>query len=227
MTPRKKAGPPIGSRVTASLSDQQVREFCRAIGEESIADRVKLPNGNSLPWGLQRAIEKALSMEAGPSTREIKADMLLFGRRVAAAYREMLPETRDLFTDAYLGWLDFAADISEVVKRVVADIDETEQQARDPKLFDSSDWFLSDIIWIVKQCPDVSRSLPSKAYYHQANKYALFNAARAAVKIAHSVAERHAPEAASKLKRLRDCKPSTFVNKLLRARRLPAWLSIS
>jgi hypothetical protein len=222
MVPRKKAGPNTWSPVHVLVSDQSWHKFATAIDRDaSAANETRLPGGHTLRFGLQMAIEMVLSSEAGPTTREFRADLRNFIKIITNAYWAMRPETRDAWRNQ---WPTYVVDHGETVNRVLVDLDESDQDSGSSKQTNLTDSFLSDIIWLVGHCPTIRKSLPSKAHYDDADDYPLFRSARAAVFIASSLAERYAPTVAPKLKKIRNCQQSTLVSKLLRARRRTSFL---
>ena len=219
MAPRKKAGPNVGSfrsYFDIRVRDDQWRAFAAAIDSDLSANVTILPNGMTLRDGLQQSIALVLICVGGPTTREIRADLRRGVARLNECYQSMIPETRDLFNQAAAEWPEFIPYLKHIIKNAAAELRETEEEVDGSA---SLDQFLTNIIWLVGHCPEIRRTLPSKAHYETADAYAIFRSARAAVKIACQLAERHVPSAAPKLKRLRNCTPSTFLSKLMRARR--------
>jgi hypothetical protein len=199
------------------VTDKLWHQFATAIDlDVSIANQTQLPGGHSLRFGFQMAIDLVLSSVAGPTTREIRADLRGFFENISNANRAMRPETREIL---HAQLPSFVADLGEALERVLADLDETDQDASSSKPTNPTDSFLSNIIWLVGHCPAIRKSLPSKGHYEAAGNYPLYRSTRVAIDIACYLAERHAPAAAPKLKKIRNCQQSTLVNKLLRARR--------
>jgi hypothetical protein len=223
MAPRKKAGPNVGSCGSCfrvQVSDKQWVTFSAAIDPDlAVANSTILPNGLTLQGGLQQSIAFALDCEGGPTTREIRVDLARGLSQLVECYMAMLPETRDLLDEAAVEVLEFMPYLKHVAKNAVDDIRERERDNKRNKHNVQFDPFLADIIWLICHCPGIRGSLPSKANYDCADEYAIYRGARTAVRIAYEIAEQRASTAAPKLKRLRDCSQSTFVSKLLRARR--------
>jgi hypothetical protein len=236
MAKRKKAGPRLGLLnkliKLPVLSDEQWRHLAVAFdpGAPTRADTAKLPDHHSLRHGFDRAISFAIDSLAadnsGPYVRETQRELERFLddlKKLTRSYIKLSPDSRALLTDAYDGCPDLERVLTEALKRIPVRAAEIEDEAGDGGRNLWIDFFLSDIIWLTKSA-GVRTALPSRSDNDRAVEYPVYRVSRAAVALACAIAKAHAPAAAVPLSRLQRSKPSTFVDKLHRARRRPPML---
>jgi hypothetical protein len=216
MAPRKKAGPRIGQPIAVTLSEKDWRKFVIAITPDvAVADETTLEHGRTLRRGLESAVELLLSGLSGPTVREAKAELRDFVANVISRYQAISPALREGFS-AEAPELPSLCELGVMQVHAWLELLEKETPTSDAY---GSDAFLTNIIWLVKHCKNAKQSLPSKENYQGATDYPIYRSARAAVEIAYRYAQQYVPEAAPALRRIHASTPSTFVSRLLRARR--------
>ena len=228
MAQRKRARPRTGLPADRRLllSDSQWQRIAVAIDpDRSIAD-LKLPNGCSLQDGFRRAtsflFEQFPVLHDMPTVRKIRRDLRRFVQTIIEGHSTMCAEARALWGDPMDGWPKFFPEMTEAVKRMAASLKENEAE----KDVTPISMFLADVSWLVGQCPGVVSTLPGKGYNERsdAERHALYRAARAAIRVASDLAEAHDLMAAPVLRELRKRKPSVLVERLRTARRRKSML---
>jgi thioester reductase-like protein len=220
MDSREKAASQAAPGRLLPLSDEHWRLIAVAIDPDAdIAGRTKLPNGQSLRDGFQVAISRAVKLAAEPTAGKIRAEVRHCSRVILRAYSRMSPAARELWLDEVHGWSDLQEAMPESLQR----IEEWLSSTKDEKPIDS---LLTNVVWLVCQCPDVIKTLPGKQTTYEAKKHPLVRTARAAVEVALALAERHESAAAVVLRRIRRCKTSVLVEHLRRARQAHSILPV-
>jgi hypothetical protein len=160
MAPRKKAGPNICFLIQVQLRDEEWRQFAAAIDPNiSIADSARLSDGRSLRQALRESIERTVSCEAGPTTREARLQLRRFWDDISDGFFRMHPSVQQEFLDKSP---HFIVDLADALNKAKAEFDEEDRDQRDPRLLDTPELFLADIVALIACCHNIRASFPSK-----------------------------------------------------------------